>query len=149
MTHVTSRTGMDETPAPVSRGKDSVPALWREWRAIVNAVARGKSVPWKQPEYSALYKALLDELRADADSPPHPQSELRARLAMVVEPWLRLRAITDLDPPTLIELSQTCRRLDAELRPARHISFKTWFVSFCLLAVGAFLFASYLLHGVK
>ena len=148
MTHVTSRTGMDETPAPVSRGKDSVPALWRESRAIVNAVARGKSVPWKQPEYSALYKALLDELRPMPIPRriPNPNS---ARLAMVVEPWLRLRAITDLDPPTLIELSQTCRRLDAELRPARHISFKTWFVSFCLLAVGAFLFASYLLHGVK
>ncbi len=149
MTPVAPGTGVDESRAPASRGKDSVPALWREWRAIVNAVANGKSVAWKEPEYSALYKALLGALRADAASPPHPQAELHARLATVVEPWLRLRALTDLDPATLIELSQTCRRLDAELCPARGISIKTLLVSLCLLTVGAFLIASYLLHGVK
>jgi eukaryotic-like serine/threonine-protein kinase len=149
LTSVTPPMELNESPAPASRGKDSVPALWREWRAIVNAVAHGKAVAWKEPEYSALYNALLGELRADADSPLHPQSQLHAQVVQVVEPWVRLRALTDLDPATLIELSQTCRRLDAELCPARRISFKTWLASFCLLAAGAFLLASYLLHGVK
>jgi serine/threonine protein kinase len=149
MTPVTPRTGVNESLVLAARGKNPVPALWREWFAVVNALAHGKAAAWKEQEYSALYKALLDGLRVGADSPPHPQSELRARLANVVEPWLRLRALTDLDPATLIELSQTCRRLDAELCPARRISFKTWLAFIGLLVGGAVLLATYLFHGVR
>jgi serine/threonine protein kinase len=149
MSPVTPRTDLNEAPAPASGGKDRVPALWREWSAVVNALAQGKVAAWNEQEYSALYKALLDGLRDAPDSPPHPQSRLHARLTTVVEPWLRLRALTDLDPTTLTELSQTCRRLDAEVCPAVRISFRAWLAFIGLLAGGGALLASYLLHGVR
>jgi serine/threonine-protein kinase len=149
MASATLGTEANQSPAPAYRGKDPVPALWREWFAVVNALAQGKAADWNEQEYSALYKALLDGLRGGANSPPQPQSQLHARLATVVEPWLRLRALADLDPATLIELSQTCRRLDAELCPVPRISFRTWLAFIGLLVGGAVLLATYLFHGVR
>jgi eukaryotic-like serine/threonine-protein kinase len=149
MAPVAPRTDLNEAPILASRGKDAVPALWREWFAVVNALAQGRASAWNEREYSALYKALLDGLRDDPDSPQHPQSQLHARLTTVVEPWLRLRALAELDPATLTELSQMCRRLDAEVCPAGRFSFSAWLAFIGLLAGGGVLLASYLLHGVR
>ena len=142
-------TAASNDPETISGAKDSVTPLWREWRAVVDSLARGTAVGWNEGEYAALYKALMGGLRKAADSASDLHAQLHARAATLVEPWLRLRALADLDRATLIALSETCRRLDAELCPAPRVSFWTWLAFTGLLAGVALLGVAYLAHGVR
>jgi eukaryotic-like serine/threonine-protein kinase len=120
-------------PAVAARPKEQVVALWREWLAVVETFVRGTSSTNNEAEYKVLHGALMEELRARADSPLETQAPLYARLATLVEPWLRLRTIADLDRKTLLGLGETCRQLDAEL-PASETGFSGWSLVASLLA---------------
>jgi serine/threonine-protein kinase len=123
--------------APVaSRPRDDVPALWREWLGIITAFVQGIPSNWKEEDYRVLHASLLRGLR-DREAPDGPSS-LAARLETVVEPWLRLRTLADLDRKSLVGLWETCHRLGAEF-PAPTKTFNPWWLVGALLAGVSFL----------
>ena len=119
-------------PAPAVP-ENKVRTLWKHWLAIVSRVVQGGSPSWTEPEYKALHKALLVALRTQCSSAAHPRGPLYAKLENLVEPWLTLRSVADLDRETLGGLWGTCQHLDADLSPPSGLGSRRWFIALCLM----------------
>jgi len=61
----------------------------------------------------------LKSLHDQANPPANARPELIACLQSLVEPWLALHSLANLDRKTLAGLWQTCLQLDAKLMPSR------------------------------
>jgi serine/threonine-protein kinase len=125
-----------ETPRVPSAGQPATELrpLWREWCAVVEGFARGEPAAVTENEYQALHGSLLAALRTGGTAPSGPRPVLLERLEALVEPWLSLRALADLDLTTLAGLWNTCRRCDAELCPASGGAFGPWvWVVLCIV----------------
>jgi eukaryotic-like serine/threonine-protein kinase len=121
--------------------------LWVEWTAMVEAVARRTAVDWDEDEYTQVHESLLAALRKASGGPSDPCAGLYARLETCAEPWVTLRSLNDLEPAMLLGLCDTCRRLQAELTPARRAPLGVWLL-FVALLVGSALVAFFYFHGV-
>src|SRR5262249_12004462 len=110
------------------------------------AVARRTIVDWNEGEYTQLHESLLAALREVTACPSHPCAGLYARLATCAEPWVTLRSLGDLDRTMLLGLYDTCRRLQAELAPARRLFLGLWLL-FVALLLGSGLVALFFFRG--
>jgi serine/threonine-protein kinase len=146
----TIRLGRDGLPLPRLNGpkNEVIMALWGEWTAMVEAVARQTRVDWNEDEYTQVHDALLAALRKAAPGPADPCARVYARLETCAEPWVTVRSLRDLDPSMLHGLSETCRRLHAELAPARRTPLGIWLLVAVLL-VGSALAAFFFFRGGK
>src|SRR5262249_21184894 len=112
--------------------------LWVEWSGIVDTLARGNDVEITGDEYRTLYRSLMAAVRGAVDVTPGQFK----RLESVIEPWVTLAAIMDLDRVTCKQLLRTCRKIDAGVWPESVKSARPrWGLSLacglCGLVVGA------------
>jgi serine/threonine-protein kinase len=96
---------------------ESVRPLWGAWCSVVEGFAHGEPPSMTEKDYQALHSSLVAALRAGGAAEAGGRPGLAERLETVVEPWVNLRALADLDRTTLAGLWQTCRCCDAEFGP--------------------------------
>jgi serine/threonine protein kinase len=133
---------------PNTPKNERVLALWGEWTAMVGAVARRTLVDWNEDEYTQVHESLLAVLRKVSAGPSDPCAALYARLETCAEPWVTLRSLRNLEPTMLLGLCDTCRRLHAQLAPARRAPLGVWLL-FAALLVGSALGAFFYFCGGK
>jgi hypothetical protein len=119
---------------PAEQPAASLRPLWRAWCAVVEGLVHGEVGAVTEKEYQALHGSLLAALRTGGVAEGGPRPAVLEHLEALVEPWLSLRALADLDRTTLAGLGDTCRRCDAELGPAPGSAFGPWaWVILCIM----------------
>jgi serine/threonine protein kinase len=111
--------------------------LWRQWTAVVEALARDREEsPLGAEAYRLLHRELLQACRAQAGFGGERRDLLR-RLESLVEPWLTAQTLASTDRAVLASLVLRCREFDRELFGARPpSSLGRWAALFVLALLG-------------
>lgn len=96
---------------------DEALRLWSEWMTVLDSVVTGEELAVSDAEYQLLYAGLL---KASSTIERSLSSEARLpwqRLATAVEPWVNLRALSQLDRRMLASVRKSCASINAQLVP--------------------------------
>lgn len=96
---------------------DEVLRLWSEWMMVLDDVARGEELAVSDAEYQLLYSGLLQASSRIERSLSNEARLPWQRLATAVEPWVNLRALSQLDRSMLASVRKSCASINAELVP--------------------------------
>ena len=128
----------EPTPRPHDTllATDQLTALWGAWADVVTNLASGYAVAMTPSAYKVLYRNLIEA--AESSGP------IGSRIRAVVEPWVSLRTIAQLDERTLAELVCLVNAFEGKINgdPAPHR--RGWFetvaavMGFVLVVVIAF-----------
>ena len=113
---VSAKPGSNEMPVLLSG--HSFSALFEEWCALIECLLRQGRQPIDESYYKSLHRSLLTAANdQDTDGSPE-QYNLREQAKMLVEPWISLNALADLDRTTLTSLWNQCLGMHGQLTPA-------------------------------
>ena len=92
--------------------------LWLEWCVVVEACAGGQTLNVSDVQYAELYRALISTLGPTTPATAGRTTGPCDQIAVLVEPWVTLKALRTLDRASVAELWQLCQRYDSYFAPA-------------------------------
>lgn len=108
----------ESPPSPAEPPVDAAPIreLWQDWQGVLAGLIQVPAIaPPNEDGYRTLHTKLVHALRREARGDPSVSTRVYAKLETLIEPWLSVRSLTDLDHETRLRLFTTCREYDAEL----------------------------------
>jgi serine/threonine protein kinase len=143
-----------DSPSPPSNNAPIViHPIWQKWSGLLETLANRLQCRVEPEEYATQHRALLMAIRSHTDDQDPARRDVLTRLESLVEPWLTLKILRDLDHRTQLELWRNCQKIDAELFPVPASSgIMRWLLmsSGCsLLAFLVFLLMTFLRAGLS
>ena len=107
------------------------------WFANVERAVQGTPAELRDDEYKTLYRVLLEAIRTAHVTSQEPTKACLAQLHGLIEPWVSLRALDNLDDRTRIGLWKSCQSLEAKLWPRKLETPSPWLLPMCVfLSIG-------------
>jgi serine/threonine protein kinase len=140
---VVTRTPMPAREASNEPVEDfDVQELWLDWIAVVEDLSQGMAPEISERQYKALYRKLLSGIRQARLRGQPLSPALCDRLQNLVEPWVVLVSLANLEPRLLGDLWQDCRAATHRAWPERASAAKSSTIGVTLLAAIGLLIAA-------